>query len=378
LGRVAEVKVIAPVALIDFSSAGKPRFGRRGIPVRRSESEVEIFHPAWLYPPGGFAVNPVLLFLRLLPFVKGLRKRFDFQIIDAHFAFPDGIAAALLSRAIGVPFTVTLRGSEVLHAEYPRRKQLIGWALRRAARIIAVSEGLRQFAVSLGVERSRTAVISNGVDASRFSPQDRNDCRAKYGISLDSKVILSAGTLIELKGHHRIAQALAGLIGRGYQAELLIVGRSGAYEPEIRKTITDLGLKQCVRLLGEVSPAQVAELMSAADVLCLASSREGWPNVVHEAMACGTPVVATDVGAVKDMIPSSEHGIIVPPNDNPALAEALSEALNREWDRTKISTWAQSRTWERVVQEVLSEFEAVLMVPRQARTHENHHMKVAG
>ncbi|MBV8843261.1 MAG: glycosyltransferase, partial [Bryobacterales bacterium] len=241
LSKIASIKVIAPLALVDFSSAGKARFGRRGVPFQRREDELEILHPAWIYPPGGFAVNPVLLFARLLPFVKRVRKNFDFQVIDAHFAFPDGIAAALLSHATGVPFTVTLRGSEVLHAEYARRRKFMGWALKRAARVIAVSERLRNFAVSLGVDKARTAVISNGVDSSRFSPQDRDACRLKHGIPPGAKVILSAGTLIELKGHHRVAKALAGLRRRGFNAELLIAGRSGAFETEIKKQIAGLG-----------------------------------------------------------------------------------------------------------------------------------------
>jgi glycosyltransferase involved in cell wall biosynthesis len=363
LGRIADVKAIAPIALVDFSSAGKPRFGRRGIPPRRRDETVEVFHPAWLYPPGGFVLNPVFLFVRLLAMASRLRKSFDFQIIDAHFAFPDGIAAALLSRATGIPFTVTLRGSEVLHAEYPRRRAFMGWALRRAARVIAVSERLRRFAISLGVENGRTAVISNGVDSSRFAPQDRNACRRKHGISANAKVILSAGTLIELKGHHRVAKALAGITGQGIEAELIIAGRSGAYENQIRKQIADLGLTDRVRMVGEVPPADLAELMSASDVLCLASSREGWPNVVHEAMACGTPVVATDVGAVQDMIPSSNHGLVVPPNDEGALENALFQALSQDWDHGKISAWAQSRTWDRVAQEVVSEFYGALNIP---------------
>jgi len=357
------VKVIAPLALVDFSSAGKARFGRRGVPFERREDGLEILHPAWIYPPGGFAINPILLFLQLLPFVKRIRKSFDFQIIDAHFAFPDGIAAALLSRATGVPFTVTLRGSEVLHAGYASRRKFMGWALKRAVRVIAVSERLRNFAVSLGVDRSRTAVISNGVDASRFSPQDRDACRRKHRIQPGAKVILSAGTLIELKGHHRVAKALAELRRRGFNAELLIAGRSGAYEAEIKKQIAGLGLTDCVRMLGEVPPTELAELMSACDVLCLASSREGWPNVVHEAMACGTPVVATDVGAVPDMIPSPDHGLVVPAGDEAALEDGLLQALQRHWDRQKISAWAQSRTWDRVAEEVIAEFHAVLNTP---------------
>jgi glycosyltransferase involved in cell wall biosynthesis len=115
-----------------------------------------------------------------------------------------------------------------------------------------------------------------------------------------------------------------------------------------------------VRFLGQVSSSVLPELMSAADVFCLASNREGWPNVVHEAMGCGTPVVAANVGGVADMVPSESYGFVVPVNDPAALREALDKALSRTWDHDAISAWAASRSWENVAREVVEEFAAVL------------------
>lgn len=102
------------------------------------------------------------------------------------------------------------------------------------------------------------------------------------------------------------------------------------------------------------------DLMSAADLLCLASNREGWPNVVHEAMACGTPVVATSVGGVEDTIPDDESGYIVPPGDRAALTAALDRALNRDWNRDAVAAWARSRSWEQVAGEVLAVMQSVI------------------
>jgi glycosyltransferase involved in cell wall biosynthesis len=100
--------------------------------------------------------------------------------------------------------------------------------------------------------------------------------------------------------------------------------------------------------------------MSAADVFCLASSTEGWPNVVNEALACGTPVIATDVGAVRQMIVSERYGSVVPVDDGEALTEALRMALTREWDQEAISAWGRSRSWAQAADEVLDEMREVL------------------
>jgi len=353
LARLAEVKVLAPVPQIDFAKGSRLR-SRRKVPFRRWGEGMEVFHPSWIYPPGGNAVNPYFLFLRLWPLALRIRKSFAYDLIDAHFAFPEGIAGGLLEKALGVPFAVTLRGSELLHAKYPKRKRLMARALCEASAVIALSDELKQFALSMGASAERVKLIPNGLESRIFYLRDRAQSRGKHGIPAEAKIVLSAGSLIELKGHHRAAKAVASLRDRGINVDLLIAGgagRAAVYEGEIRAQAADLGLKEHIRFLGEVSQTELAELMSAADVLCLASSREGWPNVVLEAMACGLPVVATRVGAVADMIPSPDYGLVVPPGDAAELARSLGEALEKTWDRATISRWAHSHTWEQTARE---------------------------
>jgi glycosyltransferase involved in cell wall biosynthesis len=320
-------------------------------------------HPRWIYPPLLGSLNPLWLFLRLTAPAKRLRRFFRYQIIDSHFGFPDGCSAALLAWLFGCPFIITLRGSEVLHAKYDLRRLALRIAFRRANRIITVSERLRQFAITLGAEPGRVKTIPNGVDAARFFVRPSLECRKKHGLPLDRKIVLSAGHLIELKGHHHAVRALRSLREQGVNADLVIVGGPGevqSYEREIRRTISDSGLQDHVYLRGEVPQEVLAELMAAADVFCLASSREGWPNVVNESLACGLPVVAANVGAVPEMIPSPLYGLIVPANDVPALGRALREALAREWDRLAIAAWGQSRSWQHVAKDVLQEMRQVL------------------
>ncbi len=356
--RGADITVLAPVGIFDYSRNKGTLFGSRGVPKRRADGPIETLHPRWIYPPFGGAINAVCLFAAMLPLCSALRRRFPFDLIDAHFGYPDGIAAAMLSSTLGVPFLVTLRGNETMHGRYPIRGRLMCWALRRAARVITVSGSLRKFAIEQGVPHENVVTIPNGIDTARCFPRDRSESRRRWDIPETARVVLSAGYLIERKGHHRTVRAL-----RDRDALLLIAGgpgREGEYEQAIRREVADLGMEDRVRFLGHVPADRLPELMSAADVFCLASGREGWPNVVHEAMACGTPVVATAVGGVPEMIPSEDYGYVAPADDPGALEAAVARALSKNWDRDRIAAWAQARSWEQVGREVLDVMRSVV------------------
>lgn len=357
VGRIEKVRVMAPVARWDY----RRRVSTAAAPASRLEGSLEVYRPRWAHLPGGGALNGFLLFLQCLPCAMRIGRE-NFDVIDAHFGHPEAFAAALLALACRRPFVVTLRGSEMVHSRYPLRRFLMGWALRRAARVIAVSDGLRQLALDLGVDRLRTAKVPNGVDAAVFYPRGRTAARARLGIAAGAKAILTAGNLVWEKGHHRAIEALASLRRRGISADLFIAGAPGReggerYAAGLRALAAERGLAERVHFLGVVKAAALAEYMCACDVLCLASHREGWPNVVHESLACGTPVVSTDVGAVRDLIPSAAYGAVVPRDDQAALEEALAGALAARWDPAAVAARAGARTWDRVAREVLVELE---------------------
>lgn len=325
---------------------------------------MEVFHPRWIHVPGTGAITAVLLFLQLIRPALRVGRHFQAQVIDAHFGYPDGVAAFLLAFILRVPFTITLRGSELLHARYPLRRWLMRQAFRRASRIIAVSEQLRRFSVDLGAPSSKTVTISNGVDSSVFFPRDRIAMRRKHNLPLERSIVLTAGHLIELKGHQHVIRAVDKLRRDGVSVDLLIVGGAPArgvrsYEQSLHGLVTQLDISEFVRFVGPVSPETLAELMSAVDLLCLASSREGWPNVVHEAMACGTPVAATNVGAIPELIPSELYGLVIPSSEASVLIPAIHRALKMTWNRASISAWAQSRSWEQVAKEIIREMDQI-------------------
>ena len=345
------VRVVAPVPVIDYAGVRR----RKGtFPAHRRDAALEVDHPRWLYPPCGSSVNPFFLAGRLLPYLRRLRHNYEFKVIDAHFGYPEGIAAALLGAALHCPFTVTLRGNETMHASSSSKRRLLGWALQRSDRIIAVSDNLRNFASSMVGDGTRLCTIPNGIDADVFFPRSRLEARERLGIPHDLAVILSVGYLIERKGHHRVIEALGKMRRARNNAELWIVGgpgREGNFVAEIQAAVKQNGLERAVHFVGSVKPPVLAEYMSAADVLCLASTREGWPNVVHEAAGCGLPVVATDVGGVREMIPSTDYGLVIPAADQAALIAALGNALQTRWDRARIAARGQSRSWTRVAEE---------------------------
>jgi len=360
LAALAEVTVVAPVPIIEYSRLAVNLPFTSIPPAHGQEGRCSVWRPRWLYPPFGGLINSLCLFLRILPLASKLRRSFPFDVIDSHFGFPEGIAAGLLSRWFGVPFTITLRGNETAHSASGFRRMGLRWAVQRASRVITVSERLAEFATSLGADPAKVRVISNGVDTRVFYPRNSDVFRRKY--SLSGKLILSVGHLIEAKGHHRIVRAVKALHADGIPAKLLIAGGPGpakSYRKEILAEIEALGLLPHVHLLGERRPEEVADLIAAADVFCLASSSEGCPNVVNEALACGAPVVATDVGAIPQMIPSERYGIVVRPDDDAALVDGLRRALTRDWDRDRIAEWGQRRSWFDVSTELLEEFNAI-------------------
>jgi glycosyltransferase involved in cell wall biosynthesis len=361
LAALADIRVVAPVCALRYAGGRLRLGGLRSVPAQWQDARLVVVHPRWASLPGAGLLNAALLALALIAPVWRLRREFPFDVIDAHFGYPDGIAAALLARVFRRPFVVTFRGSEVEHARRPIRGAAMRWMVRRASRAIAVAENLRTLATSLGCNPSRAVTISNGVNANVFYPRAREACRAKLGVAPERRLIAAAGHLIRLKGHHHIIRAVERLRGRGMDVELLIAGDTGkgdGFDRELRALAGAPALNGRVRFLGLQPPAALAELMSACDVFCLASSREGWPNVVHEALSCGAPVVATAVGAVPQMIAGPEYGVIVPVEKADELDVALEQALVKAWDREAIAAKGGARSWDRVAGELAEEMEA--------------------
>jgi teichuronic acid biosynthesis glycosyltransferase TuaC len=336
--------VVAPVPWFPSRNA---RFGEwaryAAAPVEEMRHGLRVLHPRYAAPPRlGMYTGPWALLRAGRAALAQLRAegaRFD--AIDAHYLYPDGVAAVWLAREAGLPVVITARGSDTSqlpHFALPRR--LIGAALREADALIAVSAGLAEGLIALGAAPEKVTVLRNGVDLAAFAPPtDRAALRAELGLS--GPVILSVGHLIERKAHHHVIGALADLPG----ASLLIAGE-GPERGALAALAERLGVAERVHMLGVRPHAELAKLYGAADALVLASTREGWANVMLEAMACGTPVVAGPAWGSREAISAPEAGLVLDEVGPGPIATALRRLLANPPARRATRAHAERFDWD--------------------------------
>jgi teichuronic acid biosynthesis glycosyltransferase TuaC len=369
-----DTRVVAPVP---WFFSGDPRWGDWGAMVRTPHSEtrhgIEVLHPRYpVVPKIGMTIAPLLLALAVRPTIARLiDEGFDFDLIDAHYYYPDGVAAAMLARHFGKPFCVTARGTDLnLIPQYRLPKAMMQWTASHAAASIGVCGALVDVLRQWGVDPKALHVMRNGVDLHRFAPMPQAAARGRLGLSA-SPLLLSVGHLVERKGHHIAIRALAELRQLHPQAQLLIAGE-GTERASLEKLIADLQLGQHVRLLGSVPNTELASWYSAADVLILASSREGWANVLLEAMACGTPVVATKIWGTPEVVAHEGVGRLVADRTGPAFAAAIHALLAQAPDRAGVRRYAEGFSWEETSQRQLALFAqmtAAVATPSESAKH---------
>lgn len=353
-----EVKVIAPVPYHPPMRVGK-RWRHSQVAREEVIDGIQVYHPRYfMIPKLSMPFHGLMMFLAVLYFVKKLKARFDFDIIDAHYVYPDAFAAVLLGRIVRKPVVVTARGSDInVFAELPLIRRLIRYTLERVDGVIAVSEALKTRIVGLGIPEKKVSVVPNGVDPTKFYPINKTVAREDLGLPNDRKLLLSVGGLESVKGFDQLIKAMRILVNE-FQATdvlLLIVG-DGALRQELLRMISACSLDAYVRLIGAVPHEQLRLWYSAADLFCLASRSEGWPNVVVESLACGTPVVATAVGGIPEIIRSEFLGCLVNSGDR-QIAEIVRDALGRTWRSHEIVSYMEQRTWERTARSVIRNLE---------------------
>jgi glycosyltransferase involved in cell wall biosynthesis len=362
------VKVVAPVPWYPPMLPGsRARF--RAVWESESRDGLEVHHPRYaMIPKVGMALQGPMMLRSVLSAVRALHARVRFDLIDAHYLYPDGFAAVGLGRAIGLPVVVSARGSDVNRfAGFPRIRPMLQSTLARASAVIAVSDALRDRMIELGTPPQKIAVIPNGVDLTTFALRDRREARERLGLP-DRETILYVGNLVPGKGVEALIDSVAELrgasAGPSRDARLAIVG-GGPLRDALEERVVARGIGGAVRFAGEMPHDALADWYSAANVLCLASEREGWPNVLLESLSCGTPIVATRVGGIPEIVSSDRVGILAD-GAPAAIARALCEALDREWDRAALRAHAEPFTWERAAASVGRVFERALAARTEA------------
>jgi glycosyltransferase involved in cell wall biosynthesis len=364
--------VVAPVP---WFPSTHPRFGQYAAHARVPREEIRdgitVLHPRYpVIPKIGMQLAPWLLARWTLGAVKRLEAEHGpFDVIDAHYLYPDGVAAAYIAQVLGKPLLITARGSDVnLIAEYTGPRRRILTAADTASAVITVSEALRRRLLDLGADPARVHTLRNGVNPVDFQPPvDRDASRARHGMR--RRTLLSVGNLVRAKGHHLVIESLNDLPDH----DLMIAGE-GPERAALQALVTERKLHERVRFTGRVAQRELVELYGAADVLVLASSREGWPNVLLESMACGTPVAATAVGGIPELITTPAAGRLLEARTVAAIASACRALADAPPAREATRAHAQRFSWAPTVDGLwnLMQRGTSESVPRQAELRTEH------
>jgi glycosyltransferase involved in cell wall biosynthesis len=349
LAKSSDLKVCSPTPWFPVLKKNE------GVDFAEQWEDLSVYRPAFFYIPRLFKNSDARFYARgLNKWLRDLCQSWQPDILDAHFVWPDGVGVALLARELGIPYTITLRGKLYECLKIPAQTQQCAEALQGAAAVISVSSRMADEATRLGVKRDRLHVIVNGVDLNHFQPRDKSSCRELLGLPQQGRLLVTVAHLGHRKGHHEVIQALADLPD---DIRLVIVGGAaqGGTADQLHDIARSNGLENRLILTGAQPYDKIPLYFSAADASVLASYREGCPNAVLESLASGTPVIATDVGAVPDILPASV-GKIVPAEQVAPLREAIAEILDQSWDAGTIIRESGVQSWEQVAEKVQNVF----------------------
>lgn len=349
--------VVAPVPWFPFKH---PVFGQyaqfANVPKIEERNGIKIYHPRYpIVPKIGMSITPVMMAVSMIKTIRKIQSNgYKFDLFDAHYFYPDGVAAIILGKIFNKPVVVTARGTDLnLIPKYRLPRAMIRWVAKRSAAMITVCQALKDTLVELGANDKKVTVLRNGVDLLKFSPPaDRELLRLKLNIKSDA--LLSVGHLIPRKGHDIVIKALMDI-----PDVILFIAGNGPEEASLTQLVVDLGLKNRVVFLGEISHDQLCEYYGAVDTLVLASSREGWANVLLEAMACGTPVVATNVWGTPEVVNTPEAGCVVDKREPGEFAKAINQLLANRPDRTKTRRYAEKYSWDDTTRGQVELFEKI-------------------
>lgn len=367
-----ETTVVAPVPWFFSTDAKYGEYAKMAAtPRQETRNGITVWHPRYFLPPKiGMNIAPYTLALGALPTIRRLqREGFDFDLIDAHYYYPDGVAAGILAAHFGKPFVVTARGTDLnLIPQYSHPRKLILSTAKRAATSISVCRALSDELARIGADPRQLKVLRNGVNLEHFHPLPTSDARNKLGIGGD-RILLSVGHLVERKGHHLVI----GMLPQLPDFQLIIAG-DGPERAALEALSRQLNVADRVHFAGAVTQAELVLYYAAADALVLASSREGWANVLLESMACGTPVVATNIWGTPEVVSLPVAGQLAEERTSDSLVTATLALMANYPDRAKVRNYAERFSWEETTRGQIEVFRKITTAGNHApqTTKQNH------
>lgn len=354
----AESRVVAPVPWFPSTN---PKYGPYAqfarVPRLEQRNGLSVAHPRYLVVPRiGMNITPFMLAQSAKQTIgRILDEGYDFDAIDAHYFYPDGVAAVMLGKYFKKPVVITARGTDInLIPQFALPRKMIMWAAERAHGIVTVCNALKDEITGLGVANKNIVALRNGVDLQRFQPGDRAAARAALGIS--GFTMLSVGLLDPRKGHDIPIRALASLP----DVRLMIAG-SGPDLKKLQDLAAEFGVADRVTFLGPIPQTALAQYYNAADALVLASSREGWANVLLESMACGTPVIASNVWGTPEVVGAPEAGLLMEERTPASLAASVRLLRDNYPDHAATRRYAERFSWDDTTEGQLALFRQVIL-----------------
>jgi len=333
LAKLCEIKVIAPL----------PLHYRERVPERENIDGIDTYHPRYfMIPKIGRSLYGLFFYLSLIKKVKKIYENFKFDLIFATWAYPDGFGSFLIAKTFNKPIVIKVHGSDInLYTEYFLRRKMIAYALKNCNKVIAVSKALKERIVKIGVPEDKIVVIPNGVDTDLFKPLERDRCRERLELPQDKKIVLFVGNLVPVKGVDVLVEAFARLPA----GMLLVLVGDGPLKNKLQAKVKEFGIENNVIFVGRTRHEAIPYYMNACDIFCLPSLNEGCPNVILESIACGKPVVASNVGGVREIICSDDMGILIKPANATVLARAFIRGVSKKWNFRLIREEALKYSW---------------------------------
>jgi teichuronic acid biosynthesis glycosyltransferase TuaC len=361
-----ELTVVAPVGLPPWPLSLHPRYAPlRTLPRQENWHGLNVLRPRFiLLPKVGARFNAGAISRAFLRLARSLHGRINFDVIDAQYFHPDGPAAHRIAAALGLPFSIKARGSDI--SAWARRKDTapaIFAAAKAASGLLAVGEAIKADMVAIGLPADKIRVHYTGLDAAKFHPQDRQTARAEWSLPANAPVLLTVGALIERKGQAKVIEAMAMLPPE----TIYVVAGSGPDHDQLARLAAAAGCAGRVRLLGAVPNDRLPSLYSAADVMVLPSESEGLANAWVEALGCGTPLVLADIPPAHEVIDGPDAGRIVA-SDAAAIAAAIGDLIANQPDREALAARTRTRfDWDRNGAELAAHLRGLAVKTRLAK-----------